>query len=135
MKSLYVLSVLFLASSAFANQPSFELRSTDAYVVPIAGEVTSVRPLCPDGMTCFANGTIVSFRFMLGSCVSRMIPLSYDAIETDGVLNVYVSAMEIASRNAIRVMCAAPGIVNQEITLFNRYGDVKVHFLGASATD
>ncbi len=131
MKLGFILSALLISLSASAEETvSYNLLPTDTRLVPIAGEVVSIEPLCPDGMTCIANGTVIHLRFRLNSCMSRMTPVSYGALEADGRLNVYVSALEILNRRARVALCSGPTIVRQEITLINRYGDVSVQFLG-----
>src|SRR4051812_43296407 len=63
MKLLAILSFLI----SFQVQAA-SLKSNDIY---ISGEVVSAKPLCPQGMQCFVDGTMLELKFLLpNNCYS-----------------------------------------------------------------
>lgn len=139
MKFNRLASLLCFGLSAAA--PSFaqasitqDLTADHTALRPVAGTVANVSMLCPDGVMCFTNGTVIRLRFELG-CVSQMTPVTYTTAVVDGRLNVYVSAWEILDRRARVALCLGPTIVEQTLTLVNQYGDVNVQFLTQTATE
>lgn len=135
MKNLIIFAVFAMLASttstfASISEPTFELNRGDLRLAPIAGKVVRVSPLCPDHMTCFVDGTVIDLEFTVG-CLDRVTPVTFDAIEKDGDLNVYVSVQAIYNEGSRLVRCAKPNRIQQQVTLFDKYGNVKVRFLGA----
>lgn len=125
-----ILATLVLVSSAMAAQ-EYTLPQGATSLVPVAGQVTSVEPLCPQGMTCFVDGTSVNLSIPLGGCLDTLAPLTYEATVNGNFIDLYVSAIRVTNRRSMVAFCTAEPIAHETIQLPNLFGQVRVHFLGA----
>lgn len=125
-----VLGLALSTSTVQAAIGTYSLPSDAIALSPIEGSIAAVAPLCPDGVTCFVNGTIIDLRFVLQGCMDQLGPVTYRAEEVGGKLKVYVSAINVHSEESTHVMCFAAATADYRITLINQYGDVEVYFLG-----
>ncbi|HXH31986.1 MAG TPA: hypothetical protein VNJ01_14345 [Bacteriovoracaceae bacterium] len=124
MKSL-IFSMLLLTTSMVSANVVDKL-------YPITSAVSvKVSMLCPDGMTCFTNGTVIKLVLPLNGCVDSLGPVTYKAEENreKGILNVYVSATGVANPQSMTTRCMVAPTAKYQITLVNKYGNVKLKFL------
>ncbi|MBY0314938.1 MAG: hypothetical protein K2Q26_05430 [Bdellovibrionales bacterium] len=72
MKTLLFSFIVVLTMGVSASpQKSFE--------VPAAGEITAVSPLCPQGMMCITNGSIIDMVFRFSNGCSALKVLKFEA--------------------------------------------------------
>ena len=70
----FMLSVLVLIGiQAQAANPQKYLE------VPAAGEITAVSPLCPEGMMCITNGSVIDMVFRFSDGCSALKDLKFEA--------------------------------------------------------
>jgi hypothetical protein len=112
-------------------KPIFSFGEKDHALSRLAGEIIQVSPLCPDGMTCFVDGTMIDVKFTLNGCLDTLGPVTYDAVETDdGRLIVFVSALNVHHQDSKVTFCYVAPTEVVKLQLINKYGDVEVRFLG-----
>mgnify|MGYP000013385226 CR=1 FL=1 len=129
VRSLFAL-ISFAANSASAAT-YYKIQGEARALTPIAGVVTSTQPLCPAGVTCIANGTVINLEFGLLGCADELAPITYEAIEKDGDLHVYVSAINLHTKESTVSICQRFPIQPAQVILVNQYGNLKMHYLGA----
>lgn len=133
--SLVLNSLSLVAATSASANPAFHLTNDINGISLIEGTVSDVRSLCPEGFTCFTNGTVISLALPLLGCADQLGPVSYAATETaDGRLLVQVSAVNLHSHKSQLMLCYAAPVATAEITLVGQYGHVEVSFLSALAT-
>ena len=92
--------------------------------------------LCPTGMTCVTNGTVIDIMFTLAGCLDRLGEVKYTAIEnaTTRSLDVSVYALGITNPKSASARCIRAQTANYKITLINKYGTPNVKFLKKKQT-
>lgn len=131
MKATFLaLALSSLASSAFAvaqeDGPQF------VGATPIKGKVTAVRPLCPEGVTCFVNGTIIDLEFTLQGCQDQLGPVTYSAKSgnlADQPLQLFVSAINLNDARSAHTACFVAPKEYRSLTLINMYGQPQLTWL------
>lgn len=92
-------------------------------------EVVKVESLCPEGMVCVTDGTVVTLRLTLNGCLDTLGPVSYLSNEDNSNLNLFVSAVNIIDEDSARVMCIRMPTVTKKISLINQFGEVRLNVL------
>lgn len=132
LKALALASVIF---APFANAEVASLGDKAVGLSQLKGEVVDVRALCPAGVTCIANGTVISLKFTLAGCFDTLGPVSYDVdASEEGKLKVYVSALNIHDKRSAAAFCYVAPTAHATITLISKYGTPDVRFLAAGAS-
>lgn len=93
----------------------------------VAGQVASAEPLCPEGMTCVTNGTILNMTYT-GGCLDSLVQPVYTVVGQD----VFVHAQVALNENSKRVRCAALPIFTDTMQLIMKFPPFKIHFMGTN---
>ncbi len=128
MKTLilsFLLAVPALASSVSTDKDTIRVST-------LTSVKTSTEPLCPEGVTCIANGTIVNMTFTLPGCVDKLGPVNYKLVKMGKKNILYVSAQALQSSRSKVVMCFAPNFQTATATFIGVYG-IEVQLLKDSA--
>lgn len=126
MKSLLLSVLAFASLNVFATESDVAL-GTVRSVAPFS---IKTAPLCPDGVTCFTNGTIVSMVFTPAGCLDRALQPVYELVGQD----VYVHAQVNSPEDNKRVRCVTMPIVTEQLQLIMLFPPFKLHFLGTNQT-
>lgn len=126
MKSLLLSVVAFASIHAFA----VEAEVATGVVRSVAPASIKTAPLCPDGVTCFTNGTIVTMVFTPAGCLDRALQPVYEQVGQD----VYVHAQVNSPEDNKRVRCAVMPVVTEQLQLIMLFPPFKLHFLGTNQT-
>lgn len=123
---------LLLSVFAFASLSVFAAESKVALGVVRSAAPNSIKtaPLCPDGVTCFTNGTIVNMVFTPAGCLDNALQPVYEQVGQD----VYVHAQVNSPDDNKRVRCVAMPIVTEQLQLIMLFPPFKLHFLGTNQT-
>lgn len=103
-------------------------------VTHIAGTISGVSALCPEGVVCITGGTTINLLFNLGGCVDELLPLTYKTVDINGVRNVFIDAINVQTAGSLVTRCNRAPTENTQISLINYYGRFKLHFLGTAIT-
>lgn len=133
MKSLISIAlVVFAGLQAEARSLRLDdstlLHEGSKSIVSVAGQVTSLEPLCPTGMVCVAGGTIVNLRFDVGGCVDQMLPISYVQLRDE----VIVHAQVVRNEGSLHTMCNRMPVSHQRLQLVNTYPPFRIRFMGTT---
>lgn len=124
MKSLALALVsLVLSSPAFALTTGLNPNKVTIGYASI--ELVGQSELCPQGVTCVANGTVVEL-LLAYQCGTQPERVAYNTLKVGDELHVFVTAPLISYPNRIAV-CAVPSLQKQKISLINQYGKVVLH--------
>jgi hypothetical protein len=120
-----------ITAAGFLTADSVELvnlRGVDVAIPPATAaltasprlEVVSTRRLCPEGMVCVTDGTIVRLMTTLDGCLDQLGPVSHAAVSTrdqSGLdrLELAVSGVQLANKGSRHVRCFAPNVQFTEI--------------------
>lgn len=93
-------------------------------------EVVSTRRLCPEGVVCVTDGTIVRLMTTLDGCLDQLGPVSYAAVSTrdeNGLerLELAVSGIQLANKGSRHVRCFAPNVQFTEIAFPGQFVTAK----------
>src|SRR3990167_6679125 len=72
-----VIFSLSLMIGAFSHAELVNLPDKTIGIYSVSGAVESTRPLCPKGMTCVANGTIINLTYTASGCMDTLIQQPY----------------------------------------------------------
>lgn len=92
------------------------------------GEIIHQEMMCEDN-TCFVNGTRVRLKLTLGGCLDRLGPVSYTASQKGGIIELNVSAYNIANSDSFAAFCFAMPEEVVEIDLIDMYGKIKLNMI------
>lgn len=137
MKSLMTFAFLALSAGAFARPALHQLPTGAEAVSPIAGEIVSVRPLCPNGARCLVDGTIVTIDFPLHGCADELLVTGdHPSPDPDNyeIFNVTVSALNVFTKDSQSMLCVSAPRATKEFRFINQFGKPRVHFLGTGIT-
>jgi hypothetical protein len=101
---------------AFAETAYFPLPEGSLGVSPLEMKVSQVRELCPQGVTCITNGTVVTLLGTLQGCGDVAGPFSYNAKVEGDTLKLYVSATNIVNKFSLVATCLRAPQATIEIT-------------------
>ena len=119
MKRLLFSVIVFVGMGASANpQKSLE--------VPAAGEITAVTPLCPQGMMCMTNGSIIDMVFRFSDGCSALKDLKFEA--NPEAKTIEVEAIE--SRDLLSVCTLAIVERAERVTVPSFYPPFVLSFKG-----
>lgn len=129
MKKLALVIFMIFTHSLWAD--SNQLHEGDQAIYHIKGKLMTVDYICPiNGGPC---NTELSIDFTLIGCMDRLGPVSYIVGPVvDDKLNIYVSAINIATELSTRVRCFAPEVVNHKINFLHKYvprDNIIIHYL------
>lgn len=130
-KTITLPGIVALADLELVNLkgPSADVPANTMAINSLQGvKVKATRALCPEGVVCVWNGTIVTLDVTMNSCVNKLGPVAYsvDQHYVDGKLSpvkLAVHAIEFQDEASTRVRCAQT-IEQVELTLGNVYGDI-----------
>jgi hypothetical protein len=132
MKNLILLIALVSSlSSVSANQRStVVLEESDVALESITnGLLLSQERMCKGETNCFIDGEVVLIELPLGGCLDRLGPVTYVAKQVSkGKVELFVSAINIASSDSYAAFCVAMPSQIIEITLPNYFGKVELKF-------
>ena len=97
----------------------------------IESAAVSVSALCPKGVVCVANGTQIELTYLI-SCVEELTSFAYDAMETEGELHLFVSALAGETTGPGAFHCQGFRSVTKTVQLISKYGEVVIHALGVT---
>lgn len=103
-------ALLVSALTLVSTTPAFATLS-DVYTGYAEVELESVEPLCPKGVTCMTDGTVVNVRVTYG-CAEKLGPVTAETLEKDGKLYVFVAAPVIGEG---RTPAACLAIVHETV--------------------
>ncbi|MES2963582.1 MAG: hypothetical protein V4760_06800 [Bdellovibrionota bacterium] len=132
MKSLFshlssILAFALVTSPALAADFG-RVTGTDPNKVAIgyaAVQLLGQSELCPQGVTCVTNGTVIELLLSYG-CGTQPERVVANTLEVGDELHVFVAAPVITYPNRI-AMCIVPSIKKETVTLINKYGKVVLH--------
>ena len=132
MKNLILLITLFSSlSSALANQRnSVLLEESDIALESITnGTLLSQERMCKGQTNCFIDGEIARIELPLGGCLDRLGSVTYVAKQvSEGKVELYISAINIASSDSFAALCIGMPSQIVEITIPNYYGKIELKF-------
>ncbi len=129
---LIIISLFSVLTPCLGQANTYTFPTLTLGMTPISGVVERVSPLCPPEVTCITNGTVVDLEFTLLDCRDELAPLTYEAIEENNKLHIFISAMNLHNESSRRADCIDVPKVKRQIVLANQLGEVKLHFLGAN---
>lgn len=129
-KSVIMMFAVF-SMAALATPQSTGLPDGTVGLAAAKGRVVARRPLCPEGVQCVTNGTIVTLEFT-GGCLDNLLPLTY-ATSTDRT-EVFVHALLAVNKDSLVAFCSSLPVYKAEVSLINQYPPFKIHFMGTSET-
>lgn len=127
MKSLLLSVVAFASVNVFAAHFTEVEEGVVRSVFPSSFKTS---PLCPEGVTCFTDGTIVDMVFTANGCLDKVIEPAYEVIGQD----VFVHAQVNSPKQNRAVKCIAMPILTQRLQLLMLFPPFKLHFLGTNQT-
>ncbi|MBX3022367.1 MAG: hypothetical protein KF799_11900 [Bdellovibrionales bacterium] len=124
MKKQILATVMFMLSAptAFAQTP---LPAGTIALQTVGGDVVSTAPLCPAGVKCITNGTIVNLVLGSGGCLDQLLPLTYEKVGDEVIVHAQVAVNEQSSK----VNCATHTIFTEQLALIGVYKPFKLRFL------
>ena len=133
MKALIATIALAQASMAFASE-GFKLPKDAGALVPLQGEIVSIRPICPSnpsGVSCLAVGSRITIKFVLPGCLDVLAPVQSMAAEIDDQTHIFISAQAVTRKASLSAFCIRAN--EQTATVYSSDESEKpvLHFLGA----
>lgn len=128
MKHIFFGFLILIASVSYAKSPSFTSQEEQNFEVQkdyIAGEIVSVGPLCPEGVMCFINGTILRVKFELTNGCEFIDSLDSTVTEK----GVVVEAVRVTRGEMCTMAMKYPV---ETLTLVNVYPPFQIAFKGTN---
>lgn len=125
MKSSIFWGLVFLAQSSFASA-LVGLPPDLQSVQFIAGELESVKPLCPAGAKCVVDGTQLSLRFTLG-CLDQFGDYDYRIAQSGEII---FSMIGLISAESAALRCVRPSARVIKVPLPNVFPPFEIQFIG-----
>lgn len=127
MKSVITLMIgLLLTNTALAGNGTRQ----DILRTAIAGEIVSVKALCPADVTCITDGTVINLRFQLVSACGKL-SLKYTVDRATNTVDVQAIEQVNAKQACIAVV---PDPIEESITLVMMFAPMTVNFLGTDVS-
>ena len=113
------------SGAAFGDNGSevgiFSLPTDAQSLVPLKSELLSVESLCPPGVMCATNGTVITLKYLLPGCVDVLAPVRAKAVPaSNNTLDVYVSAQAVVRAASEVTRCFAPNRGTFKLTLISQ---------------
>lgn len=119
MKSIIVLSFMFFFTmNAFAQK---EVMAPGYYAVKY--EVTGTSPLCPEGMVCVTNGTIVHLTATLDGCFDKVVFTEFKTNQTNKKATIHALGIAKVDPRSLKTACFVPAMDKRSVTLINFYSE------------
>lgn len=97
---------------------------SDAAIAYVEAKLVGVQTtaLCPEGVTCFANGTVAKLSFEVPCAGGLVEPIEYHVVTNEKFESkVYVRATGILTKKSIVSFCSPGFSRSVDITLINTY--------------
>ena len=127
MKSLMLSLFAFVSINAFASD---QLPENGGTISSVSATGYSTDALCPRGVTCITNGTILSLAFTGHGCLDQMFEPVYVVNGND----IYVHAQIVSPKENGAVRCMAIPVFQKQLQLIMKFPPFRVHFLGTNQT-
>lgn len=125
MKYLLTLVMLFGLNANAAYQLPKDAVSMNS----VEAKLMSQESLCPKGVICITDGTVVNLEVELSGCEDELVPVANNAVEIGKELHVFVSAMNVATKSSAAVKCKKLPVEKVQLTYVAQYGKVVLHNL------
>lgn len=130
--SFLIIFTLFFSLKTRA-QTTFEIDKDTIALQSLKAIDVKTSPLCPPNVTCITDGTVVALKFLLPTCVDKLGPVTYKAVQNKKYIELYVSAFAQINKSSALVKCFAPTYETAQITLIGQFGSVRVKYADAPA--
>lgn len=85
-------------------------------------------PLCPKGVTCVTDGTIVTLTYLLAGCLDSLAPVQFQFTQGQGAEahTLLVSAMAIQNERSPFLRCPTPTARKVKLAFPGVFGDIQI---------
>lgn len=121
---LAIFTSLLLTATANANTRQ------DIIFQPIAGEIVSVKPLCPVNAMCITDGTVIELRFYPTNACSTIV-MNYAVDEKTNIVDVTATEQINTKMTCIAVV---PGPRSEVLSLPMVFPPMTLNFVGTDVS-
>lgn len=118
--SLVVACLVVSEGQSFAQDIGiFQLPSDSIGLAPVAARIVSTEPLCPAGVVCVTNGTIIHLEYTLRGCLDKLGPVQYrvDFANANRRMTLTLSSVSILTAASQNTECVAAPTARYDITV------------------